>query len=164
MHAGLFVFLFSGGIAQQSIPCQQVFMQSAKNSQTTWANVECTEISLLIQQWIKALFDFSRKQNVHSIDISAVMLFFTKYTIEIWIGCYLYLEVFIFGRRLIYHVFTQAFMCSKKWTMANILSIKIIHESVSYCFYLLAFQCDNENDDSSMGKEIPCLQSGVIKQ
>ena len=83
MHAGLFVFLFSGGIAQQSIPCQQVFMQSVKNSQTTWANVECTEISLLIQQWIKALFDFSRKQNVHSIDISAVMLFFTTYTIEI---------------------------------------------------------------------------------
>lgn len=76
MHAGLFVFLFSGGIAQQSIPCQQVFMQSVKNSQTTWANVECTEISLLIQQWIKALFDFSRNQNVHSNDVSAVMLFF----------------------------------------------------------------------------------------
>lgn len=30
--------------------------------------------------------------------------------------------------------------------------------------YLLAFQCDHENDDSSMGKEIPFLQSGVIKQ
>lgn len=29
--------------------------------------------------------------------------------------------------------------------------------------YLLAFQCDNENDNSSMGKEILCLQS-VIKQ
>ena len=38
--------------------------------------MECTETSLLTQQWIKALFDFSREQNVHNIDVSAVKSFF----------------------------------------------------------------------------------------